>query len=187
MDSFMGEVRILPYAFAPRDWALCNGALMQISQMAALYSILGNVFGHPNDQTYNLPNIPAGGTVIGSGIGPGLTPRVFSAVPVGAATVAVTMANMGYHTHQMAAYALQTGSQVYTGVPSNQTRIALGANTGNKSVFAYNHTNTPDTYLYPNSMGAAGAPQPQPHPNEQPYLPMGYYISLAGEYPTPPN
>ena len=35
-QPFMGEVRMLPYTFAPRNWAYCDGQLLSIGQNTAL-------------------------------------------------------------------------------------------------------------------------------------------------------
>ena len=41
-DPFVAEIRITPFNFAPRGWAMCNGQLLPISQNTALFSLLGN-------------------------------------------------------------------------------------------------------------------------------------------------
>ena len=40
-EPFIGEIRMVGFNFAPRDWAFCNGQLIAISQNPALYSLLG--------------------------------------------------------------------------------------------------------------------------------------------------
>ena len=43
MDPFIGEIRLVPFNFAPRGWALCAGQLLPISQNQALFSLLGTI------------------------------------------------------------------------------------------------------------------------------------------------
>ena len=31
-DPFIGEIRLFPYTFAPRGWALCSGQILSIAQ-----------------------------------------------------------------------------------------------------------------------------------------------------------
>ena len=44
-DSFVAEIRIFGFNFAPRGWAFCNGQLLPISQNTALFSLLGTNYG----------------------------------------------------------------------------------------------------------------------------------------------
>jgi microcystin-dependent protein len=43
--------------FAPRNWALCNGQLLPITQNQALYSILGTTYGGNGTTNFALPNL----------------------------------------------------------------------------------------------------------------------------------
>ena len=60
--------------FAPRGWALCDGALLSISQNQALFSILGTTYGGDGRTTFQLPDL-RGRVAMHAGSGPGLTPR----------------------------------------------------------------------------------------------------------------
>ena len=44
-EPLLGEIKWVPYNFAPRGWADCNGQLMSIAQNTALFSLLGTTFG----------------------------------------------------------------------------------------------------------------------------------------------
>ena len=44
-EAFVGEIRVVPYNFAPVGWAFCNGQLLPISQNTALFSLLGTNYG----------------------------------------------------------------------------------------------------------------------------------------------
>jgi microcystin-dependent protein len=187
MDSYLGEIRILPYTFAPANWALCTGQQVAIQQNSALYSLISITYGGDGQSTFKLPNIPGGSAVIGAGQGPGLTNRIVGPTAIGSVTAVLSsISSMPNHSHEMHTYApgASQATPVFTGVPSSSTRISTAENPGNLAVFGYNHTNPVDTQLSAASVGPAGTGQP--HPNEQPYLAMGYYISLYGEYPSFP-
>jgi len=44
-EPFIGEIRIVSFAFAPRGWATCDGQLLPINQNQALFSLLGTTYG----------------------------------------------------------------------------------------------------------------------------------------------
>jgi microcystin-dependent protein len=44
-DPFIGEIRLFPYTFAPRGWALCSGQILSIAQNTALFSLIGTIYG----------------------------------------------------------------------------------------------------------------------------------------------
>ena len=44
-DPFVAEIRIFAGNFAPRNWAFCNGQLLQISQNTALFALIGTTYG----------------------------------------------------------------------------------------------------------------------------------------------
>src|SRR5437762_9594871 len=56
-DPFVAEIRIFPFNFAPKGWALCDGQLMPISQNTALFSLLGTIYGGDGKSTFALPNL----------------------------------------------------------------------------------------------------------------------------------
>ena len=47
-EPFTGQVEIFGFAFAPRNWAQCNGQLLGIQQNQALFSILQTFYGGQN-------------------------------------------------------------------------------------------------------------------------------------------
>ena len=42
-ESYLGEIFLAGFNFAPKGFALCNGQLLPISQNAALFALLGSV------------------------------------------------------------------------------------------------------------------------------------------------
>lgn len=178
MDPFIGEIRALPYNFAPYGWAFCTGAQMSVSQNTALFSLLGVQFGGDGRTTFALPNL-TNRCVIGPGHGPGLSTYT-QAYPGGTATVTITENQMASHDHTMMA-ATDTASQTE---PTDQLMLAKGPGDVFGSINYYT-TENPTTNLSTAAIGVAG--QAQAHENRQPYLNMFYFISLLGVYPPRPN
>ena len=57
MDSFIGQIALFPYYFAPRGWMACEGQLLPINQNTALFSLLGTNFGGNGRTTFALPDL----------------------------------------------------------------------------------------------------------------------------------
>src|SRR5216684_2893164 len=56
-NPFLAEIRIFPFNFAPRGWALCDGQLLPISQNTALFSLIGTYYGGNGTSNFALPNL----------------------------------------------------------------------------------------------------------------------------------
>jgi microcystin-dependent protein len=54
---FIGQIMIFSGNFCPQGWAMTNGQIMSISQNAALFSILGTMYGGNGQSTFELPII----------------------------------------------------------------------------------------------------------------------------------
>ena len=57
MEPLLGEVTYFAGNFAPRGWAFCNGAMLEIAPNTALYSIIGTTYGGDGRVTMALPKI----------------------------------------------------------------------------------------------------------------------------------
>ena len=84
MEAYIGTIITWPASFVPVNWALCAGQSLSVSENAALYSLIGNIYG--GDTTnFNLPNF-SNRFVIGNPTGatPGVTggPQVPSYPPL---------------------------------------------------------------------------------------------------------
>jgi microcystin-dependent protein len=56
-ESFIGDISISPYTFAPYNFAFCNGSMINISQNTALFSLLGTNFGGNGVTVFQLPDL----------------------------------------------------------------------------------------------------------------------------------
>ena len=53
---FLGQIIIVPYNFAPKDFAFCQGQLLHTNQYQALFSLIGTTFGGNGTTNFALPN-----------------------------------------------------------------------------------------------------------------------------------
>ncbi len=70
LNPFVGELALVPYNFAPKGWALCNGQLLAINQNQALFAVLGATYGGNGQTNFALPDL-RGRVPVSSGQGPG--------------------------------------------------------------------------------------------------------------------
>lgn len=99
MEPFLGQIMPVGFNFAPRGWALCNGALLSISANTALFSLLGTTFGGDGRTTFGLPDL-RGRSIVGVGSGPGLD-TISWGEKGGNYQHTLTVAQMPSHTHNI--------------------------------------------------------------------------------------
>lgn len=73
-EPFIAEIRMVPFNFAPRGWAFCDGQLLPVAQNTALFSLIGTTYGGDGETTFALPDL-RGRTPVHAGNGPGLAAR----------------------------------------------------------------------------------------------------------------
>lgn len=167
-DPYIGELKLLPYNFAPKGWAFCQGQILSIAQNTALFSLLGTTYGGNGQTTFQLPDL-RGRVPISTGQGPGLSPYDLGQVG-GSETTTLTSGNLPVHTHQVRA----TSEDANSAQPGNNLPAAVGAG-------AYGGPD-PDTTMSASMIGPAGGNQP--FNNVQPYLALNWCIALVGIYPS---
>lgn len=97
MDPFIGQIMQVGFAYAPVNWLNCKGQILQVSQNQALFALLGNRFGGNGTTNFGLPDAQ-GRVFIGTGAGPGLTPRNLGDKS-GFEQESLSLANLPVHTH----------------------------------------------------------------------------------------
>jgi len=174
MDSFLGEVRILPYTFAPKDWSFCNGQLVHIVQNQALFSIIGNYYGGDGRTTMALPNFKDR-TAMGTGTGPGLTPRVISQYG-GLSGVELEQSELPIHNHII--------DKVFTDASSDTAPAErfLGRMTANLVYRSSPNGIDSSVVMAMETLQASGAGYA--HENRQPSIAVNYCICIDGVYPS---
>jgi microcystin-dependent protein len=169
-DQFLGEIRLVPYNFAPRGWAFCNGQLMAISQNTALFSLIGTFYGGDGNQTFALPDLRCR-FAMHQGEGAGLSQRVIGEV-AGEEQVTLTTAQMPTHNHTIEATdTLGSIASANGAVPARAPK--------DRRFGAAPDGNTP---MNPGMVAMAGGSQA--HDNMPPFLVMSYIIALTGIFPS---
>lgn len=188
MDSFIGEIRVFGFNYAPYEWAFCNGQTASIQQSTALFALVGTRYGGDGRYTFCLPNMQ-GYAPIGAGAGTGLTPRALGQV-YGEEVVALNQYQLPVHDHTLTLKA-STNFGALTAEPtagqSTLTRVvhptSASAATNVNEFVAPPVTNL--TPLNANTCGVTG--NGLAHENRQPYLAMNFCIALNGVFPVNPN
>lgn len=173
-DAFVGEIQIFGFAYAPFQWASCNGALLPIRQNAALFSLIGTSYGGDGKITFALPNL-AGRAACSMGQGPGLSPRDLGQA-FGANAVSLDAGSMPAHAHAFTIYN-QPDVSKKTAVPATGSAVT---SPGGGAAFIAGAS--PDATFNAAMIGPAGGGQP--HENRQPFLALNFCIALQGEYPS---
>jgi microcystin-dependent protein len=164
---YIGEVKMVSFGFAPRDWAFCDGQLLPINQNQTLYSLLGTTFGGDGHTTFALPDLR------------GRTPIHFGdynrlGMFGGEEEVELSFSEMPEHTH--------------TVVASNEPADKRGGQLATLQ-FA-----VPETNIYGNAASLvsfhekavteAGSSTTITHTNLQPSTVTNFIIALDGVFPS---
>ena len=184
MDEFIGIVKLFAGSFAPRDWALCNGQLLSISNYPAVFSILGTTYGGDGINTFALPDL-RGRVPLGAGKGP-VTSNYVAGQMSGTENVNLNVANLPAHSH--AAQVLVSSGNATDATPGRGASIAAPGTLNGRNFTAtlgFNST-APDTALNPASATSASVGSGTAVNILQPYLAMNYIICLNGLFPTRP-
>lgn len=97
MESYLGVIEALGFAFVPRNFGACAGGLITITQATALFSLLGTQFGGDGRTNFGLPDL-RGRVPMGFGTGIGLPTYTMGQKP-GNEEVTLTTGNLPAHTH----------------------------------------------------------------------------------------
>jgi microcystin-dependent protein len=176
-DFFLGEIRMFPFSFAPKGWALANGAMLQVGQNQALFSLLGNRYGGDGRMTFALPDL-RGRTPLNFG-----APQGGSVYQVGSAggveSVQLSAGQVPAHRHSLTA-------QTAVGTRGNATgclvaAVALDDLSPPNQRLLYAADTSPLIAIAPGSIGSAGGGGA--HSNMQPFTVVNFCISMTGYYP----
>lgn len=172
-EVFIGQIMLTAFNFAPRNFALCNGQLMSISQNQALFSLLGTQYGGDGITTFALPNLlgraPLGA---GSSVDPAWQPTpVVQGQVGGVESVTLTQAQIPPHNH------------VFQGTSdAGTTRNPTGKLYGSDTNAIYAPSTGTQVPLDPTTVAAAGGSGA--HDNMQPFRVINYCIALSGIFPS---
>jgi microcystin-dependent protein len=165
---FLGEIRIMSFNFAPKNWAMCNGQFLPINQNQALFSLLGTTYGGNGQTTFALPDL-RGQVPIHFG-------KNTQGTKGGEPAHTLAKAEMPAHTHTLSGSKTQ-GDKVNPNFGG--TGYVLAQDPGN----CYSPTLTPNGAAF-NPASVLNVGGSQPHENRQPFLTLTFCISLVGIFPS---
>lgn len=172
-EVYLGQIMMSGFAFAPRNFALCNGQILGISQNQALFSLLGTYYGGNGTTTFALPNLQGRAPVsAGASADPSWQPPPYAiGEPGGVENVTLLSTQMPTHIHQG------------NGTTSDgKVRNPTGALFAKNSVPIYAQTPGAQVPLSPQTVMPVG--NGQAHSNMQPYSVINFCIALSGIYPS---
>lgn len=172
-DQYLGEIRIVPFNFAPNGWAQCAGQLLPISQNTALFSLLGTQFGGNGTSNFQLPNMQ-GNIPIDQGQGAGLTDRIMGEES-GTTSVTLLTTEMPAHSHFLNGDTTIAGSTS----PAANLNAQLPGSRGHSDLGYV--TTTPNAQMLAGNLLPTGGNQP--HNNMMPYLALNFVIAMSGIFP----
>jgi microcystin-dependent protein len=177
-EAYIGQIQAFGFNFAPRNWALCNGQTLAISQNTALFSLIGTTYGGNGTSTFLLPNLQ-GRLPMHQGSGQGLTPRVIGEVG-GSENVTLLTTNLPQHSHSLnATTAAATGTSPQNTLLAN----ANGADGQGNPLTVQIYGPTPaNTIMDPTAIGLTG--NSLPFSIMSPYLVISFCIALQGIFPS---
>lgn len=142
---------------APSGFALCNGQVLDRTQFAELFRLIGTKYGTTNSNNFKVPDL-SGRFLVGIGTGYSLGDTG------GSQTVALTAAQMPIHSHDVTGKAGQAGTSgvgMYASNVSGGTGWQVLSTTENGSISGLTTT----------SAGSG-----QAHENRPPYFALEYII-----------
>ncbi len=173
METYVGEIRAFAFGKIPKDWAPCNGQVLQIADNQKLFALINTKFGGNGTTTFALPNLNGRAAI-------GTSAELVVGAKGGAENVTLTDEEMSAHTHIVNA-SNENGIDFLN--QNNDFLAAFYNNTLSIQVEAYGpYSNSNDLIkLNPKTVGFAGGDQP--HENRMPYLAMNYCIATDGLFP----
>lgn len=173
-EPYLGEIQLFGFDYNPYGWALCNGAVLPVTQNTALFSLLGVAYGGNGSTTFQLPNFTARAGCQ-QGAGPGLTPHTLGS-NFGSASVSLQSTQIPLHQHGVNAFS-QADATKKAGTPVSGAGLSSLNLTNERPFLAV----APDKQFSPTMVMPTGIGQA--HENRQPYLAVNFCIALQGDYP----
>jgi microcystin-dependent protein len=164
-DCFLGEIKMFGANWAPQGWALCNGALLSISEYDALFNLIGTTYGGDGQSTFQLPDLQ-------SRIPLHRGPTYQLGETGGVEQVTLTTAQLPQHSHDFVA---STAAGTFNDADSHV--VAASPN-----IDLY-FEDAPGATMNQSALKPYGGNQP--HDNMQPFQAVNFIIAVEGVYPPP--
>ncbi len=162
-ETFIGQIMLGGFNFAPKYFSFCDGSILSISQNQALYSLLGTQFGGNGTSTFALPDMRGRVPV---GFGHDFTMGQHG----GEENVTLLPGNLPSHSHALQGTTAAASQRAPTGGVLAQATEALYATPGSEATLA--------------AQTIASSGGSVPHTNVQPFQALNYAICLAGIFPS---
>ena len=182
INTYLGQIEIFAFEFAPQGFAKCDGQILSIPQNQALFQILGTTYGGDGRTTFALPDL-RGRTPIGPGSGAGLTPRR-AGEKMGEENHIVTLDEIAIHSHWASAEPLATATNTATPGPNVIIAKSLLKDEAGKisDLPIYVADSAPKVQMHADSIQPIGANAA--HENMMPYLTLNVCIAISGVAPS---
>jgi microcystin-dependent protein len=177
-QPFLGQIQSFGFGFAPRNWALCQGQILSISQNTALFSLLGTNFGGNGTTNFALPNLQSRvpvhqGTLAGGS-------DYFQGEIAGVENVTLLSTQMPLHNHSFVGSTSAANQEPPPAGSTLATTLRRGGVTPGDPF--YGPVDASTIAINPQSISFVG--NSMSHTNIQPYLTINWCIALAGVYPS---
>ena len=162
-EPVLGEIGPFAFGFTPKGWTSCDGQLLPIAQNAALFSLLGTMYGGDGRTTFALPDLRGRAGMHVSSVHT-------QGERAGQENVTLSTAQIPLHSHTVNC----------SNTIGNQTSPAgkfWAQDSDGNVVFS----STGGATMAAAAIGNTGG---QPHSNMQPYLVVNYCIAVQGIFPS---
>jgi microcystin-dependent protein len=179
-SPYLSQITMFGGNFAPKNYALCNGQTLAINQNAALFALLGTMYGGNGVTTFQLPNLQSA-LPMSFGQGAGLS-NYTQGQTGGVTGVTLTPSLVPSHQHFMMATRTPAASAA-----AISTSVLPGAPGVSGGALYANPPTGSQPPLIPHALAAATCStvgSNQSHTNMMPSLCISFCIALAGAFPS---
>lgn len=173
--QYIGDVILNGSNYCPRGSMPAEGQQMAVSSNAALFSLLGTMYGGNGVSTFNLPDL-RGRVPMGRGQATGSARSYVQGEQAGTETRTISVAEMYAHNH-----ALQSADENTNSESSANAMLGDLSSLPTAAHFYHSGSVSPDQVLNDNSVSMTG--QSQALENRQPIIAMRWCIYVEGQYP----
>ncbi|RVT48142.1 phage tail protein [Rheinheimera sediminis] len=185
-SPYLAEIRILPYMFAPRDWADCSGTVMLVQQNSALFALLGNHYGGNGQTNFALPDLRARVPLHVGGQSGQKPPLSYHQLGQAGGTTTVTLTEQTIPSHSHGVTAANTIPVKLTDTATDTTYLS---NWSGGVAYLPNFSGTTAVPLNEETIGVSGGQNGAAlaHENRQPFLALRFCICVDGMFPMRAN